>query len=83
MLGSVATKLIESITFAPLLILGQQKVTGKILIAMDSSDGAMRALDFVADHLGGYDYDVHLLHVIRGNGKSLHASPSYNSARVP
>jgi nucleotide-binding universal stress UspA family protein len=67
-LGSVATKLIGSITFAPLLIMGRQKATGKILMAMDSSDGAMRALDFVASHLGGYDYEVRLLHVIRGNG---------------
>lgn len=75
-LGSVATKLIESITFAPLLIMGQQRATGRILIAMDSSDGAMRALDFVADHLGGYDYDVHLLHVIRGNGEITTKHPN-------
>jgi len=74
-LGSVATKLIEGITFAPLLIMGQQKATGKILIAMDFSDGAMRALDFVAGHFGNYDYDVHLLHVIRGNGEITSTHP--------
>jgi nucleotide-binding universal stress UspA family protein len=67
-LGSVATKLIDQVTFMPLLIVGRQRATGKILIAMDSSDGAMRAVDYVAAHLGGYDYGVHLLNVIRGNG---------------
>jgi nucleotide-binding universal stress UspA family protein len=66
--GSVASKLIEHLTFAPLLIMGKQKPTGRILIAMDSSDGAMRALDFAAIHFGGHDYDVQLLHVIRGSG---------------
>jgi nucleotide-binding universal stress UspA family protein len=74
-LGSVATKLIESITFAPLLIMGKEKMTGRILVAMDSSDGAMRALDFVAAQLGGYDYDVRLLHVIRGNGDIARKRP--------
>lgn len=67
-LGSVAAKLIESITFAPVLILGRKKKTGNVLMAMDSSDGAMRALDFLANQLGGFDYDVRLFHVIRGNG---------------
>ena len=66
-MGSVATKLIESITFAPLLVIGKQKKTGKILVAMDNSAGAMRAVDFVAANLGGGDYDVRLVHVIRGN----------------
>jgi nucleotide-binding universal stress UspA family protein len=66
--GSVATKLIGNITSVPLLIMGKQKASGKILVSMDSSDGAMHAVDFVAEKLGGYDYDVCLLHVIRGNG---------------
>ena len=74
-LGSVATKLIESITFAPVLIMGRRKQAGKILVAMDSSQGAMRALDFVAAQLGGFDYDVHLLHVIRGDGEIARKHP--------
>ena len=78
-LGGVATKLVESITFAPLLILGKQKVTGKILIAMDNSAGAMRAVDFVAAHLGGYDYDVRLLHVIRGSRDIALKRPNLNN----
>lgn len=78
-LGSVATKLIESITFAPLLIMGRQKMTGRILVAMDSSAGAMRALGFVAAHLGGYDYDVRLLHVIRGNRDVARKRPDLSS----
>lgn len=78
-LGGVAVKLIESITFAPLLIIGKQKVTGKILIAMDNSAGAMRAVDFVAAQLGGYDYDVRLLHVIRGDREIALKRPNLNN----
>lgn len=74
-LGSVATKLIESISFAPVLIMGRQKRTGKVLIAMDGSDGAMRALDFVAEQLGGFDYDVRLIHVIRGSSDIARKHP--------
>ena len=66
-LGSVATKLIQSITFVPLLIIGKQKLTGRLLIVVDGSPGARRAVDFVADFQGGYDFDVHLVHVIREN----------------
>jgi nucleotide-binding universal stress UspA family protein len=79
-LGSIATKLIASITFVPLLIMGKQRETGKVLIAMDSSDGAMRAVDFVAARLGGFDYDVRMVHVIRDEAgiainRSNHESP--------
>jgi nucleotide-binding universal stress UspA family protein len=80
-MGSVATKLIESIHFVPLLIVGKQKKTGKILIAMDNSTGAMRAVDFVAAHLGGYDYDVRLVHVIRGNRDIARERPNLNNPR--
>lgn len=64
-MGSVATKLLEKLTFVPLLIMGRDVVGGKILVGLDRSDGALRALNFVAANLGGFDYDVHLAYVLR------------------
>lgn len=78
-LGSVAAKLIEGITFTPLLIMGKQKTAGKILIAVDGSAGATRAVDFVATHLGGYDYDVRLVHVIRCSKTIARQRPDLNN----
>lgn len=66
--GSVAAKLIEKLTFLPVLIAGRRSPNGRVLIGMDGSVCAMRALDFVARRLGGRDYQVHLLYVIRGRG---------------
>ena len=66
-LGSVATKLVESISFAPLLMVGRAVASGKILIGLDPSEGSMRAVDFVARTLSDCDFcKVKLVHVIRG-----------------
>ena len=67
-IGSVATKLIEKLTFIPVLIAGRHPPNARVLVGLDGSVCAMRALDFVARRLGGRDYHVHLLHVIRGRG---------------
>jgi len=69
-LGSVATKLLEKLTFLPMLIAGQIHPGKKILIAFDGSTSAMHAVDFVASTLGGCDCDAHLLYVLRGDGKT-------------
>ena len=66
-LGSVATKLVERISFEPLLMVGRNVAPGKILIGVDSSDGSTRAVDFVARTLSDGDFcKVELVHVIRG-----------------
>ena len=66
-LGSVANKLLEKIFFLPVMMVGFKKQPpGKILIAMDKSDGAMRGVDFVGKTLGNSDFKAHLVHVIRG-----------------
>jgi nucleotide-binding universal stress UspA family protein len=70
-LGSVATKLVEKLSFIPLILVGKIPSGNKILIAFDGSDGAMQAVDFVGNILGGFDYKVKLVHVIRGNGEVL------------
>jgi nucleotide-binding universal stress UspA family protein len=65
-LGSVATKLIEKLSFIPLILAGRKSSGNKILLAFDGSEGAWRAVDFVAITLSGFDYDLNLIHVTRG-----------------
>jgi len=65
-LGSIATKLIERLTFIPILLAGRTPPNNKILLAYDGSEGARRAVDFVGRTLGGFDYRVCLMHALRG-----------------
>ena len=64
-LGSVATKLVEKLSSSPLVVVGKQPAQGPVLLAMDGSEGAMRAVDHVGALLGASDLEVTLLHVIR------------------
>jgi nucleotide-binding universal stress UspA family protein len=68
-LGSVAAKLIEKLAFLPVILVGKKSVDNRILLAFDGSPNAMRTVDFVGSTLGGFDYEVCLIHVIRGNGE--------------
>jgi nucleotide-binding universal stress UspA family protein len=68
-LGSVATKLVEKLTFVPLILVGKRTPNKKILLAFDGSKNAASALEFVGSLLGGFDYEVSLFHVIRSNGE--------------
>ncbi len=67
-LGSIAGKLIEKIVHIPLWIVGTGTQNGKMLISMDTSRGAMQAVDYVASLLQGAASStrVTLIHVIRG-----------------
>jgi nucleotide-binding universal stress UspA family protein len=47
------------------MVVGRRLPEGKVLIGMDASEGSMRALDYVAQTLGGSDTEVLLLHVVR------------------
>jgi nucleotide-binding universal stress UspA family protein len=69
-LGSVATKLIQKLTFLPVILVGQKTVDNRILLAFDGSPGSMRAVDFVGSTLGGFDFEICLVHVIRGNDEN-------------
>jgi nucleotide-binding universal stress UspA family protein len=67
--GSVTNKLLEKLTFIPVLIAGRKPVNKKVLVAMDGSACATRAVQFVADMLGPLDgYQLRLVHVVRGGG---------------
>jgi nucleotide-binding universal stress UspA family protein len=68
-LGSVATKLLEKLTFIPLILVGKQTPNNKILLAFDGSENAASAVNFVGSLLGEFDYEVSLFNVIRSNGE--------------
>ncbi len=68
-LGSIATKLVEKLTFVPLILVGKRTPNNKILLAFDGSENAASALEFVGSLFGGFDYEVSLFHVIRSNGE--------------
>jgi nucleotide-binding universal stress UspA family protein len=67
-LGSVAVKLLQALTFIPILIVGQAPAAKKILLAVDASPASMKAVDFVARLLGGQSYAVCIFHAIPGLG---------------
>ena len=75
-LGSNASKVIQRLNFVPVFIAGKRLPGKNILVALDRSEGAMRAVDFVGELMGGYDFKVTLLHVIR-NGENIKSTPSY------
>ena len=66
-MGSVTTKIVHNLAFPPLLMIGSIPPDKKILVALDRSETAMRAVNFVAETLGGYDFKITLFHVIRND----------------
>lgn len=67
-LGSVAVKLLQSLTFVPLILVGQAPPTKKVLLAVDYSPPSLKALNFAASLLGGGGYAVQIFHAIEGLG---------------
>lgn len=68
MLGSVAVKLLQALTFIPIIIVGKAPPVKKILLAVDTSPASMKAVEFVASLLGGNGYEVCIFHAILGLG---------------
>ena len=71
-IGSVASKLIQSLTDTPFWLVGGGVKNNRILLSMDASGGAMRAVAHVGDMVGGTDAEVTLFHVMR----SVYPNPS-------
>ncbi|MFZ0451701.1 MAG: universal stress protein [Desulfatiglandaceae bacterium] len=69
--GSVATKLLASLDFVPLLVVGRFPASKKVLVAMDGSDASIRTVDYLGETLRNCDCDVTLIHVIRGEEKDF------------
>ena len=65
-LGSVATKLVEKLSFLPLILVGRKPPGNKILLGFDGSEGSRRAVDFVGSTMGGFNFKVKLILVNRG-----------------
>ncbi|MBF0412834.1 MAG: universal stress protein [Desulfamplus sp.] len=82
-LGSVAVKLLQSLTFIPIIIVGQIPPVKKILLAVDSSPDSMKAAEFVCSFLGGADYEVTILHAIPGLGAINFDLPELNMLALP
>ncbi len=71
--GGIAEKLIGSLTHLPLCVVGGTPHVGKILVALDSSKGAMKAVDYVGTIVDGVDLEVTLFHAVRAlDEKILH-----------
>jgi nucleotide-binding universal stress UspA family protein len=67
LLGSIANKLVEKVAHVPVWIVGSSQQRGKVLLAIDGSEGAMLAVDYVASMLGtARNVDITLFHVVRG-----------------
>ncbi len=65
--GSVAKKIVEKVAFMPVLMIGEIPPDNKFLVTVDNSENAMRAVDYVAQILGGFDVNINLFHAIRGD----------------
>ncbi len=70
--GSVAKKIVEKVAFLPVLMIGEMPPDNKFLVALDSSENAVRAVNYVAAMLGGFDFKINLFHAIRGD-QSIHS----------
>ncbi len=68
-LGSVAVKLLQSLTFIPIILVGQEPPVKKLLLAVDASQPSMKAVEFTAKLLGGGGgYEARVFHVVQGLG---------------
>ncbi len=65
-LGSVANKLIERLRHVTLWVVGGNPSPDKLLVGLDASEGAMRAVDHVVATRNGYDRrQIYLMHAVR------------------
>lgn len=65
-LGSVAARATGKLGATNLWLIGSKPRKGSILLAMDSSDSAMRAVEHVGKMINPAKHSVLLLHVVRG-----------------
>ena len=63
--GSIANKLIGRLINIPLCVVGGTSRIGKILMAIDASEGAMRAINYIGNMVDTMHWEVTLFHAIR------------------
>lgn len=71
-LGSTSTRLVELLRLLPVWIVGGSPNPGKVLIAMDNSEEAERAMNYVVDLLHDDYTEVLLFHVSRKDSRIHH-----------
>ncbi len=64
-MGSVAAKLVEKQDSIPLIVAGTREIKHYLCIAVDGSDGSMRAVRFTAGIMGKFDCRILLCAVMR------------------
>lgn len=64
-MGSVTSKLVETIGHLPLVVVGEGSESKKIMIALDGSEGSMKAVEYAGALLDPADCEVLFTHVIR------------------
>ncbi len=62
--GSVATKLLNHLSFVPLIVVSDNICSNRLLIGVDGSEDAIGAVAFMDKMLGGH-HEVELINVIR------------------
>jgi len=67
-MGSVAHKLLDHVDKVPLIFAGRKPDNRRILIGLDLSENAIRAVDFVGRVVDGGGYSICLAAVVRGAG---------------
>lgn len=82
-LGSVAVKLLQSLTFIPIIIVGQTPPAKKVLLAVDTSPCSMKAVGFAASMLGGHGHEVCIFHAIIGLESVSFNIPAINMPEIP
>jgi len=63
--GSITSKLIGRLTHTPVCIVGGTPQIGKILVALDTSEGAKRVIDYLGAMVDSTSWEVTLFHAIR------------------
>jgi nucleotide-binding universal stress UspA family protein len=70
-MGSVATKIIQKLTYKPIIIAGIRPRGDRAILAFDGSPGAMRAVAFAGRILKHNAHHLRLLYVMRGVSSSF------------
>jgi nucleotide-binding universal stress UspA family protein len=75
LLGSVSNKIIQRVNTTPVWVVGGDVRSRRILLAVDGSDEAFRAVQYAAGFAAGSQAEVALCHVVRQMGLEVFASP--------
>jgi nucleotide-binding universal stress UspA family protein len=79
--GSVTLKVLQGLSFAPLMITGRKAPGNRLLIGFDGSPGAVHALKFAGRLVGVHpEFEICLMHVLRGGSE---ARPELRRTLIP